>query len=68
MDSNEKLFMQTKWVDIVLKDGNIFSGTVFANASYGMYVFIGGDNDRLNLFPWFQINRVIYKKESSDDI
>ena len=62
MDKDERFFSQNRWVDVVLVDGNIFTGTILSNSSYGVYIFIGGDADRLNLFPWAQVSRVIFKK------
>ncbi len=45
---------------LVLADGTVFEGIVEQAADYGMYLFIGGDPNRLSLFPWHTISRVIY--------
>jgi hypothetical protein len=65
MDKDEKFSSHNRWVDVVLVDGNIFSGSVLSSASYGIYIFIGGDADRLNLFPWAQVNRVLFRKKEN---
>ena len=49
------------WASVVLKDGLQFEGVIQDERSYGLYLLIGGDTDRLNLFPWDKVTRVIYK-------
>lgn len=49
------------WVSVSLSDGMIFEGTVESEMPYGIYIHIGGQEDRLSLFPWHIVNRVVYK-------
>jgi len=49
------------WASVVLKDGLQFDGVIQDERPYGLYLLIGGDPDRLNLFPWDKVTRVIYK-------
>ena len=53
--------LKHRWVSVSLVDGLIYEGQVMGHASYGLYVIISGDNNRLNLFPWHTINKVFYK-------
>lgn len=64
--SLSEMFMKSNgtvgmWASVVLKDGLQFEGVIQDERSYGLYLLIGGDTDRLNLFPWDKVNRVIYK-------
>lgn len=49
------------WAVVQLKDGLIFEGIVRGETGYGVYLLIGGDPSRLNLFLWHTVSRVIYK-------
>lgn len=49
------------WAQVILKDSNIFQGTVVKEQSHGIYLSIGGSEDRLSLFPWRTVDRVIYQ-------
>lgn len=55
---------KNKWVSVSLADGMIFEGTVEAEMPYGLYLHIGGQEERLSLFPWHQITRVVYKSNA----
>ena len=44
-----------------MMDGMFFEGEVAFEAPYGLYLRVGGDQNRLSLFPWHQIARVVYK-------
>lgn len=46
---------------VLLVDGITFEGVVAQETSYGVYLHIGGDSNRLSLFPWHTVSRVIYK-------
>lgn len=48
------------WASVVLKDGLQFNGIVLDERPHGLYLLIDGDRDRLNLFPWDKITRVVY--------
>ncbi len=49
------------WASVVLSDGTIFDGIVAGEVPHGIYLIIGGDPNRMSLFPWGGINRVVYK-------
>lgn len=49
------------WAQVILKDSNIFEGIVVQEQVHGLYLSIGGSDDRLSLFPWHTVDRVIYK-------
>lgn len=49
------------WVIVTMLDGMIFEGMTKEETSYGIYMYIGGDESRLSLFPWHVVNRVVYK-------
>ena len=65
MNEIVEVALQGKGISVVLVDSNIFTGTLWHSASYGVYVHIGGDPERLNLFPWAQVNRIVFNKESA---
>lgn len=50
-----------RWVSLMLLDGLVYEGTVDGEASHGIYIHIGGSEDRLSLFPWHTVARVVYK-------
>ena len=50
-------------VSVVIIDGTIYLGQVARAASHGLYLYIGSDKNRLNLFPWSQIGRVVFVKK-----
>lgn len=52
---------ESQWVTVMMTDGMVYEGTLGGEASYGIYLHIGGSQDRLSLFPWHVISRVIYK-------
>jgi hypothetical protein len=60
-----EIALQGKNISVVLVDGNIFTGTLGHTASYGVYMHIGGDPERLNLFPWSQVNRITFNRENA---
>jgi len=57
MDSNKN-----KWATVTLEDGMIYEGTIELEAPYGLYFHIMGNEDRLSLWPWHCITRVVYKQ------
>jgi hypothetical protein len=57
----EKTAMHNSWAVVHLEDGMIFEGLVASEAVYGIYLHIGGSEDRLSLFPWRAVSRVVYK-------
>lgn len=52
---------KNSWVSVTLLDGMIYEGTVEEEMPYGLYIHIGGNQDRLSLFPWHTVSRVVYK-------
>lgn len=50
------------WATVSTKDSLIYEGVVYGEESYGIYLYIGGDPERLSLFPWASVNRVTYKR------
>lgn len=49
------------WAVVSLKDGMVFEGTIEDERPYGVYLHIGGDDNRLSLFPWHRVDRIVYK-------
>ena len=52
---------KNKWATVSLEDGMIYEGTIEEETSYGIYFHIGGSVDRLSLWPWHNVTRVLYK-------
>lgn len=50
---------------VVLSDGTIFEGIIAGEVPHGLYLLIGGDPNRMSLFPWGGINRVVYKDQDA---
>lgn len=50
-----------RWVSLSISDGMIYEGTIEQEMPYGIYIHIGGQEDRLSLFPWHMVTRVVYK-------
>tara|TARA_B110000503_G_scaffold27994_1_gene44766 strand:- start:144 stop:347 length:204 start_codon:yes stop_codon:yes gene_type:complete len=50
------------WASVVCKDGTVFEGVIQDERSYGIYILIGGDPDRLSMFTWTNVDRVIYRE------
>ncbi len=51
------------WAMVVLKDGLTFEGTILDDRLSGIYLLIGGEENRLNIFPWHAVSRVVVKNE-----
>lgn len=49
------------WASVVLNDGTIFEGVVESEKPYGIYLKLGGDPNRLSMFPWTVVVRVVLK-------
>lgn len=52
---------KNKWASVMMVDGMVFEGMIAEETSWGLYLYIGGNSDRLSLFPWHAIGRVVYK-------
>lgn len=52
---------KNKWASVLMVDGMVFEGMIAEETSWGLYLHIGGNSDRLSLFPWHTISRVVYK-------
>jgi|TARA_B110000285_G_scaffold225610_1_gene284113 hypothetical protein len=50
------------WASVVCKDGNIFEGIIENERPYGVYLLLGGDTDRLSMFTWTNVDRVVYRQ------
>ena len=53
-------------VTLVCNDEAIYDGLVVKETNNGMWLSIGGNPDRVILFPWTSINRVVLKKPAED--
>ncbi len=49
------------WAGVVLSDGTVFEGIVAGEVPHGIYLIIGGDPNRMSLFPWGSVSRIVYK-------
>lgn len=58
---NEGIFTKNMWITLSLIDGMVFEGTIKKETSYGIYMHIGGSEERLSLFPWHVVSRVVYR-------
>lgn len=54
--------MVGSWASVSMTDGLIFEGMIKAETGFGLYLMIGGNEDRVSLFPWHVVSRVVYKK------
>ena len=52
---------KNKWASVLMVDGMVFEGMIAEETSWGLYLHIGGNSDRLSLFPWHTVSRVVYK-------
>ena len=50
------------YASVVCADESIYEGTIIREASNGLWFSVGGNLDRVILFPWTSINRVVLKK------
>jgi hypothetical protein len=55
------------YVSLVCNDESIYEGVILSEATSGMWLSIGGNPDRVILFPWASINRVVLKKTRMED-
>jgi hypothetical protein len=53
---------KSKWATLYLSDSTVVEGLVEEKMPYGIYIHINGDKSRLLLFPWSEIERVVYAK------
>jgi hypothetical protein len=51
------------WATVIVSDFPAYEGTVVSETQYGIYLYIGGDQNRLTLFPWHNVVRVSYKDQ-----
>jgi hypothetical protein len=56
-------------VSLVCNDEAIYEGIIVQETNNGLWLSIGGNPDRIILFPWTSINRVVLKRraENIDD-
>ena len=50
------------YASLVCNDESIYEGLIVKETNNGMWLSIGGNPDRVILFPWTSINRVVLKK------
>lgn len=50
------------WATVSTQDSLTYEGTVYDEVSYGIYLYVAGDKDRVVLFPWTTVNRVTYTR------
>ena len=50
------------YASVVCADESIYEGTIIREAGNGLWFSVGGNLDRVILFPWTSINRVVLKK------
>lgn len=49
------------WASVILKDTMVYEGIVISEQPFGIYLLVGGDSNRFNLFTWTTIARVVYR-------
>lgn len=47
---------------ICVNDEGIYEGTIVSETNNGLWFSVGGNPDRVILFPWTSVNRVVLKK------
>jgi hypothetical protein len=50
------------YASVVCTDESIYDGTILKEAKSGLWFSVGGNPDRVIMFPWTSINRVVLKK------
>lgn len=50
------------YASVVCIDEGIYEGTIVSEANNGIWFSVGNNPDRVILFPWTSINRVVLKK------
>ena len=50
------------YVSLVCKDESIYEGVILSETASGVWLSIGGNPDRVVLFPWTSVNRAVAKR------
>jgi hypothetical protein len=50
------------YASVVCTDESIYEGTIIREASNGLWFSVGNNPDRVIMFPWTSVNRVVLKK------
>lgn len=50
------------YASVVCADESIYEGTIIKETSSGLWFSVGNNPDRVIMFPWTSINRVVLKK------
>jgi hypothetical protein len=56
------------YVSLVCNDESIYEGIILSETASGVWLSIGGNSDRVILFPWASVNRVVAKRPRDDGI
>lgn len=54
------------YASLVCNDESIYEGLIVKETNNGMWLSIGGNPDRVILFPWTSVNRVVLKKAAEN--
>jgi len=55
------------YVSLVCNDESIYEGLVALESASGMWLSVGGNPDRVILFPWTSVNRIVVKKSRTGE-
>lgn len=50
------------YASVVCADESIYDGTIIKESNNGLWFSVGNNPDRVIMFPWSSINRVVLKK------
>ncbi len=50
------------YASVVCADESIYEGTIIKETSSGLWFSVGNNPDRVIMFPWTSVNRVVLKK------
>jgi hypothetical protein len=50
------------YASVVCADESIYEGTIIKEVSNGLWFSVGNNPDRVIMFPWTSVNRVVLKK------
>jgi hypothetical protein len=57
---------ENMYASVVCNDEGIYEGTIVKESNSGLWFSVGNNPDRVILFPWTSINRVVLKKLSEE--
>jgi hypothetical protein len=47
---------------VCVDDQGVYEGTIVKESAHGLWFSVGNNPDRVILFPWTSVNRVVLKK------